>query len=81
MRSADREGQVVHFRNNLTNIVVDFSGCLGESPPEYHWYFKGFQRRQTGKDAARFVGVFRKWTTRWQVPGGKVESGATLAVG
>ena len=33
---------VVHFRNNLTNIAVDFSGCLGKSPQEYHWYFKGF---------------------------------------
>jgi len=36
---------------------VDFSGYQGERPQEYHWYFKGFQRRETVKDAARIAKI------------------------
>jgi len=38
-------------------IVVDFGGYQGERPQEYHWYFKGFQRRETAKDAARIAKI------------------------
>jgi len=39
----------------FTIITVDFFVWQGEKPQKYHWYFKGFQRRQAGKDAVRIV--------------------------